>query len=116
VNLVNMTSDLKAMDIGSAQAKRSAALEPLRDTVNQAVGAVFFGPLLRSARSSAFKSEIGHGGRGEDVFQNQMDQILIERAGRASGNRITEAIVDRFANAAMQHAGKGPLDGLEMVR
>ncbi len=82
---------------------REAALAPLREAVNSATGAIFYGPLMRSTRSSSLKGEIGHGGRGEEIFQNQLDQILIERTGKSSGNQVTEAIVSRFANAAINH-------------
>lgn len=84
-------------------AGRDEAIDELRDTVNKVVGTVFYEPLLRSTRNSSLRADIGHGGRGEEVFQGQLDQILAERVGLASGGSLSQSLVDRFARAARAH-------------
>ena len=69
----------------------------LRQAVDQLVGSVFYGAMLRSLRASTMKGEYGHGGRGEEVFQAQLDQIIAERAGQSQRYSLNHAIYDRLA-------------------
>lgn len=80
---------------------RSDALDRLRRTIQKVTGAVFYGPLLRSARSAAGANGIGRGGRGESVFQGQLDQILVDRAGEASHHSLNALLFERFAAGAL---------------
>lgn len=75
----------------------------LRTAVNEVVGSVFLGPLLRAARASTIKGEFGHGGRGEEIFQAQLDQTLTERAGTATRYPLSDVLFDRLAPAAIAH-------------
>lgn len=79
------------------------ALSKLRDTIDRVMGLVFYGPLLRTMRSSSLKGTVGHGGRGEEIFQNQLDQVFAERTGQASSHGLNETIFNRFARAAAAH-------------
>ena len=78
-------------------------LARLRDAVDQTVGSVFYGTLLKTMRDSPLKGTIGHGGRGEEVFQNQLDQLFVERAGNAKSYDLNEAIFRRLADATVAH-------------
>lgn len=69
----------------------------LRQAVDQLVGSVFYGAMLRSLRASTMKGPYGHGGRGEEVFQAQLDQIIAERAGQAQRYTLNHAIYERLA-------------------
>ncbi len=88
----------------NADATKAHALKELRTAVNEVVGSVFFAPLLRSMRNSPLKGTYGHGGRGEEVFQAQLDQILAERAGQASNSSLNKTIFDRLSRAAAARA------------
>lgn len=99
-----MTSTLVTTSISGAGASETEALKRLRTTVNEVVGSVFFAPMLRSLRNSSLTGTFGHGGRGEEVFQAQLDQILAERAGKGARNSLSQTIVDRFARAAAAQA------------
>ncbi len=103
----------KSLVPGSAlvnEAERS-----LRDAIGRVVGNVFFGTLLHAVRASAPASGgsnfngYGRGGRGEEVFQAQLDQFLAEESGRAYGTNLTDAIVyslnTNAASNSSQHAG-----------
>ena len=83
---------------------KAGALSDLRDAVDRVLGSVFYGPLLQTMRSSSLKGAVGHGGRGEEIFQNQLDQLFAERAGQASNNGLGETLFNRFARAAVAHA------------
>lgn len=69
----------------------------LRGAVNEFVGATFYGQMFAIARSNTSYQSYGFGGRGEQVFAAQLDMELARRAGRAGGNKLTEAIYDRLA-------------------
>jgi Rod binding domain-containing protein len=77
-----------------------AARAKLRAAADEIVGQTFYGTLLRQMRASTLKGKYGHGGRGEEVFQAQLDQILAGAAARGRGAGISEAIVDRFERRA----------------
>lgn len=77
----------------SAEAR---AAEGLRQTACKLVGEVFYGTLLRQYRSMSPKAKYGHGGRGEEIFQGQLDQIFAERAGSRTRGGLADAIVQRF--------------------
>ena len=83
-------------------APRSADSTPakLRRMTDQIVGSVFYGTLLRTMRASTFRGKHGHGGRGEEVFAAQLDQVLAERAGAARSYNLSETIADRLADHA----------------
>ena len=51
----------------------------LRETFQQFVGEAFFGQLMKAMRSSVGKPAYFHGGRAEEVFQGQLDQLLAEK-------------------------------------
>jgi hypothetical protein len=89
----------------NAVANQSDHLNPsvqrrLRSSAKELVGQVFYGTLLRQMRSSSLKGAYGHGGRGEEVFAAQLDEVIAARAGRARRNNLTDAIVERYASRA----------------
>lgn len=78
-------------------------LSKLRDAIDQAVGSIFYGTLLKTMRESPLKGTIGHGGRGEEVFQNQLDQLFVERAGNARSYDLNDTIFERLAASAVAY-------------
>ncbi len=75
----------------------------LREAINEVIGSVFFAPMLRTMRSSSIKGSFGHGGRGEEIFQGQLDQMLSERAGKATSFELSDVLFNRFSTAAAAH-------------
>ncbi len=73
----------------------------LKQAADEIVGSVFYGTMLRQLRASEFKGKYGHGGRGEEVFQAQLDQILAKEMGRGKNANISEAIVKRYERNAI---------------
>ena len=71
-------------------------VDELRGTAGRIVGSIFYGTLLRIQRESSLKGPYGHGGRGEEVFRAQLDQIFAEQAGRARASDLTDTIVSRY--------------------
>jgi hypothetical protein len=62
----------------------------LREAFTDFVGQTFFGELLKQMRATVDKPKFFHGGMGEDIFQSQLDQILVERISDQSAATFTE--------------------------
>jgi len=70
---------------------------PLREKFDQFVGESMFGQMLKSMRKSLGKPAYFHGGRAEEVFQSQLDQLLVEKISDASAEQISEPMFELFA-------------------
>ncbi|HVT90798.1 MAG TPA: rod-binding protein [Tepidisphaeraceae bacterium] len=69
----------------------------LLQTAQTWVAQTFFGQMLKQMRESPFKSKLFDGGRGGEMFANQLDQHLAERMSRSgSGRRLAESIVHKI--------------------
>lgn len=75
-------------DLDTAQA------DSMRDRVGELVGQIFYGTLLREMQASKLKGPFGHGGRGEEVFQGQLNMELAMRIGRSGNNPITDRLYE----------------------
>ena len=71
-------------------------LQRLRQSTGQVVGTVFYGTLLKTMRASNLKGQYGHGGRGEEVYQAQLDALIAERMGTASRGGLAETLYRRL--------------------
>ena len=68
----------------------------LRETFNQFVGETFFTQLIKSMRTSVGKPAYFHGGRAEEVFQGQLDQMLSEQFAETSSDQIAAPMFELF--------------------
>ena len=68
----------------------------LEETFQDFVGQTFFGQMISSMRQSVGKPAYFHGGRGEEVFQGQLDQIMAEKMTEASAEQFTEPMLNLF--------------------
>ncbi|RCS47732.1 hypothetical protein DTL42_14545 [Bremerella cremea] len=85
-------------------ANSAAPQSELRDRFDQFVGESLFGQMLQSMRKSLGKPAYFHGGRAEEVFQSQLDQLLVEKISDASSEQITEPMYELFAaNMGQRH-------------
>lgn len=73
-------------------------LKPLQEAVGKVVGITFFGEMLKSMRQSKINGTIGHGGRGEEIFAEQLHGFYAEQLGSATGKgQLGEAIFRHLA-------------------
>jgi peptidoglycan hydrolase FlgJ len=68
----------------------------LREAFQDFVGQSFFSQVLSEMRKSVGKPAYFHGGMGEEMFQQQLDQILVERMSEASSEQFSEPMYDLF--------------------
>jgi len=66
----------------------------LKEAFTDFVGQSFFGELVKQMRATLDKPAYFHGGLGEDIFQSQLDQILVERISDASAASFSEPMYE----------------------
>jgi Rod binding protein. len=77
-----------------AASAAKAASPQFREAFTDFVGQTFFGELLKQMRASVDKPAFFHGGMGEDIFQSQLDQVLVERMTDASGSSFSGPMLE----------------------
>ncbi len=70
--------------------------EELREVFDQFVGQTFYGQLFKAMRQTVDKPAYFHGGKGEEVFQQQLDQVLGEKMTEATSGQFTGAMFQLF--------------------
>lgn len=68
----------------------------LRAAFDDFVGQTFYSQLLAGMRKTVGKPAYFHGGRAEEVFQSQLDQVLAEEMSQASASQITDPMFALF--------------------
>ena len=68
----------------------------LREAFDSFVGQTFFSQMISSMRKTVGKSAYFHGGRAEEIFQGQLDQILSERMTEVSADQFTGPMFELF--------------------
>jgi peptidoglycan hydrolase FlgJ len=69
----------------------------LREAFDQFVGETFYGQMLSSMRKTLSKPAYFHGGRAEEVFQGQLDQVLGEQMAKANAKDFTDPMFKLFS-------------------
>ena len=59
---------------------------------------LFFGMLLKQMRQSVKKSEVFHGGRGEEIFQSLLDQEIAKKSAHSQPLGIARILYERYAD------------------
>jgi len=68
----------------------------LREAFDSFVGQTFYGEMLKAMRKSVHKPAYFHGGRAEEIFQGQLDQVLSEKMTEASADQFTGPMFELF--------------------
>jgi hypothetical protein len=68
----------------------------LREVFHQFVGETFYTRLLSSMRDTVGKPAYLHGGRAEEAFQAQLDQVLAQKMTAATHNRFSDSLFQLF--------------------
>lgn len=77
-------------------ADNDAQDEELRTAFQSFVGQALFGQLLKAMRKTVGKPAYFHGGRAEEIFQQQLDQVLAEKIAGASADKFSEPMFELF--------------------
>ena len=68
----------------------------LRKAFDSFVGEAFYSQMLKSMRKTLGKPAYFHGGRAEEIFQQQLDQVLAEKLGSSSAEKLSGPMYELF--------------------
>ena len=68
----------------------------LQEAFTDFVGETLFGSMLSSMRKTVGKPAYLHGGRTEEVFQQQLDQKIVEELTESSADSIAQPMFELF--------------------
>lgn len=78
----------------------ASTLDPTDPALHKAfgdfVGQTFYGQMLSAMRKTVGPPAYFHGGRAEEVFQAQLDQVLAEKLSDASAETFAEPMYQLF--------------------
>ena len=102
-NIANVTNTAGAalggkLAPGTGQPKPSAA--DVNDKFNQYLNQTMVGTMLKEARKSSQMSPYFSGGRGEEVFGAQLDQVLAEKIGMRMSTPVGGAALSHLTALA----------------
>jgi Rod binding domain-containing protein len=69
----------------------------LREAFDNFVGETFFNQMLSSMRKTVGKPAYFYGGRAEEIFQGQLDQILATELTQTSGHSLSGPMYELFS-------------------
>lgn len=68
----------------------------LKETFQKTVAGLIFGQMLKSMRETVGKPAYIHGGQAEDLFQTQLDQVIVERLAEERGAPFVGDLYQQF--------------------
>jgi hypothetical protein len=68
----------------------------LREKFDSFVGESFYGQMLQAMHKTVGKPAYFNGGRAEEMFQGQLDQVLSEKMTKANGGSLSASMFDLF--------------------
>ncbi len=90
---LNSNGELRSQGNGSLIEGETSEL---KKKFTEFVGQTLFGSMLASMRKTLGKPAYMHGGRTEEVFQQQLDQVIVEDLTEASADSIASPMFDLF--------------------
>lgn len=87
-----------AQQNSAAASPAAGSREPkTREVFQDFVGQTFYGQMLKALRKSTGKAAYFNGGRGEEVFRQQLDQVLAEKLSAASAEQFSGPMYELFS-------------------
>ncbi len=80
----------------AASATNAATSPDTKPVFDQFVGETFYGQMLQAMHKTQHKAAYFNGGRAEEVFQGQLDQVLSQKMSQASAGEFSGAMYDLF--------------------
>lgn len=104
-------AEAMASSVSEARATAEKRSSELRSAAEQLVATTFIMPLFAQLRNDPMASEMFHGGRGEAVFQQQMDQILSDRISTGAGFDLVDTVAAYFEGRPSTPVGRDEQQG-----
>ena len=78
--------------------------EQLREAAEKLVATTLIMPMFEQLRNDPLATDLFHGGRGEEIFQQQMDQVLSDRIAGATRFDLVDSVYKHLSSAAKGEA------------
>jgi Rod binding domain-containing protein len=69
----------------------------MRTTFDKFVGETFYGQMLSSMRKTVGKAAYFDGGRAEEIFRGQLDQVISQKLAETTSASFTEPMFELFS-------------------
>ena len=76
----------------------------LREAAEKLVATTLIMPMFEQLRNDPLAAKLFHGGRGEEIFQQQMDQVLSDRIAGATRFDLVDSVYQYLSSAAKGEA------------
>ncbi|MFP4143726.1 MAG: hypothetical protein ACOCTI_03245 [Phycisphaeraceae bacterium] len=91
----SLTAAIERGEQDEAEPNHADVPPQAREAAEQLVATAFIKPLLQQVRNDPFKSDLFHGGQGEEAFGQRLDTILADRMVQ----RMNFPLVDTIAKS-----------------
>lgn len=69
----------------------------LGDAFGSFVGQTLFGQMFKAMRKTVGEPAYFHGGRGEEIFREQLDQVLAEKMSNVCSDKFSQPMFELFS-------------------
>lgn len=107
LNSISSTATLhKALQPTEMKPARTPSPEELevKEKFQDFVAGTFYKRMLKALRSTQNKPAYLHGGQMEDIFQQQMDDVIAEDMAKHHGASFAEPLFDSYSHRLNTHA------------
>ena len=118
-----ISADYRSLQASQGQAPQKNDVEKAREVFTEFFGKTFYGQMLKAMRQTVGEPAYFHGGRGEEVFRDELDNTLADHMSKSpQGAELAEGAfqqqlsqwADRIDSA--QPASNDQLDQLSSLR
>lgn len=96
INAASLTMPAAPREVPTGLISKQKPTAEVKKAFTNFVGQTMFGQALASMRKTIDKPAYFHGGRAEEVFQGQLDQVLAEKLTEASAETFAGPMFDLF--------------------
>ncbi len=113
MNLASLGNNLTGLETGPSESSRLDQFRPVvesgevassnaeeanvRETFNEVFGEMLYMQMLKGMRKTVGEPAYFHGGRAEEVFTQQLDQVLAQKMASAGGDVLLGSTYDQYA-------------------
>lgn len=87
-----------------ARSEGQSEEEQLREAAEKLVATTLIMPMFEQLRNDPLATNMFHGGRGEKIFQQQMDQVLSDRIAGATRFDLVDSVYKQLSSAIKSEA------------
>jgi len=103
MNNINLLSTAAAKPSPTLKPKPPSSKAPenpaLRKAFDQFVGETFYGQMLQAMRKSQGKPAYMYGGQAEEIFTQQLDQMITKKLAETSADKLSGPMYELFTQS-----------------